>query len=90
MVSASVATAQAMERGVEQPADSTLEVIRLAQAITTAQQGGQLTQEDAVALTDLLRSREVEVNPRYGTFNPQTASVDQGLPSWLSLSTTTP
>ncbi len=87
IVSDSVATREAQTRGVEFPSASTLDVIRLASSITAAQQGGQLTDADAVALSDLLRSRDIEVNPQYGTFNAATASVDLGLPAWVTLDT---
>ncbi len=87
VVSDSVATREAQTRGVDQPASSTLEIIRLASSITTAQQGGQLTEDDTVQLSDQLRSQDVEVNPRYGTFNAETATVDLGLPTWVTLDT---
>lgn len=84
VVSDSVATREAAGRGVEDPSDGTLQVIRLASAISTAQQSGQLSESDGVALTEQLRSQSVEVNPRYGAFNPETASVQLGLPDWVA------
>ncbi|MGB7817320.1 MAG: hypothetical protein WBL35_01105 [Ornithinibacter sp.] len=85
VVSESVATNDAQVRGVEDPSESTVEVIRLASSILAAQQGGQLTEQDTVELSDLLRNRDIEVNPQYGTFNAATASVDLGLPPWVTL-----
>lgn len=88
VVSDSVATGEARSRGVEDPSASTLEIIRLASSITAAQGSGQLTQDDTVVLSETLRSQDVEVNPRYGTFNAETSSVDLGLPTWVTLDTT--
>lgn len=85
VVSDSVATREAQNRGVSEPSSSTLDIIRLASSITAAQSSGQLTQDDTVALSDKLRSQVVEVNPRYGTFNAETASVDLALPAWVTL-----
>ena len=46
-VSDSVAMQDAKKRGVADPADSTLEIIKLATAISTAQSDGRLTDADA-------------------------------------------
>lgn len=83
VVSDSVAAKEAAARGVQEPSDGTLEVIKLASAISAAQQSGQFAEADAQALSEQLRSQDVEVNPRYGTFNPDTASVQLGQPSWV-------
>ena len=45
-------------------------------AIGLAQNEGKLTDTDAQALTQKLQSLSIDVNPRYGTFNPQTAAVE--------------
>lgn len=87
VVSDTVATRDAQSRGVQDPSDSTVEIIRFASSISAAQQSGQLSQEDSVELTDRLSSRDVEVNPRYGSFNAETVSVDLGLPTWVTLDT---
>jgi len=82
-VSDSVATQDAQDRGIADPADSTLEVIRLASAISTAQTDGKLTDAAAATLTEQLQALNIDVNPRYGTFNPQTASVELTTPGWV-------
>ena len=82
-VSDSVAKQDAQKRGVADPADSTLEIIKLASAISTAQGDGKLTDADAQALTKQLQSLKIDVNPRYGTFNPQTASIELTTPGWV-------
>jgi hypothetical protein len=82
-VSDSVAKLDAEKRGVSDPADSTLEIIKLASAISTAQGDGKLTDADAQTLTQQLQSLNIDVNPRYGTFNPQTASIELTTPGWV-------
>ena len=82
-VSESVATADAQKRGVSNPSDSTLEILKFASAIGTAQNEGKLTDSDGQALTQQLQSLSIDVNPRYGTFNPQTAAVELTAPGWV-------
>ena len=83
VVSDSVASREAAARGVDEPSEGTLQVIKLASAISAAQQSGQITEADGQALSEQLRSQDVEINPRYGEFNPDTASVQLGQPSWV-------
>lgn len=83
-VSDSVALRAAQERGVREPSEGTLSIIRLAQAIGTAQQSGQITDADAQTLTQRLGELDVEVNPRYGAFDPQSASIQVTQPSWVT------
>ncbi len=83
VVSDSVASREAADRGVAEPSEGTLQVIKLASAISAAQQSGQLTEADGQALSEQLRSQDVEVNPRYGAFDPDTASIQLGQPSWV-------
>jgi hypothetical protein len=83
VVSDSVASKEAAARGVQEPSETTLQIIKLASAISAAQQSGQFAEADAQALSEQLRSQDVEVNPRYGAFNPDTASVQLGQPSWV-------
>ena len=83
-VSDSVAMEDAKKRGVADPADSTLEIIKLATAISTAQSDGRLTDADGTALTQKLQALNIDVNPRYGTFNPQTASIELTSPGWVT------
>ena len=83
VVSDSVATREAQGRGIASPSDSTLEIVKLANAIQAAQQSGQITEADSVVLSEQLAAQEVVVNPRYGTFDPQTASIALGTPEWI-------
>ena len=83
-VSDSVAMQDAKGRGVADPADSTLEIIKLASAISAAQSDGRLTEADAGELTQQLQALNIDVNPRYGTFNPQTASIELTSPGWVT------
>ncbi len=82
-VSESVAMADAEKRGVPNPSDSTLEILKFAAAIGMAQTEGKLTDTDAQALTQQLQGLSIDVNPRYGTFNPQSATVELTTPAWL-------
>lgn len=87
-VSDSVAKADAQKRGISNPSDSTLEILKFAAAIGLAQNEGKLTDTDAQALTQKLQSLSIDVNPRYGTFNTQTAAVELTQPAWLKPSPT--
>ena len=82
-VSDSVATADAQKRGVSNPSESTLEILKFASAIGLAQNEGKLTDTDAQALTQKLQGLSIDVNPRYGTFNPQTAAIELTQPAWV-------
>ena len=82
-VSESVAMADANKRGVSNPSDSTLEILKYASAIGLAQNEGKLTDADAQALTQKLQGLSIDVNPRYGTFNPKTAAVELTQPGWV-------
>lgn len=83
-VSETVARRTAGERGLRDPSEGTLEIIRLATAIGTAQQSGQITEQDAQTLTQRLGDLDVEVNPRYGSFDPETASIALTQPDWVT------
>lgn len=83
-VSDSVALRTARDRGVREPSEETLAIIRLATAIGTAQRSGQITEADAQTLTQRLADLDVEVNPRYGTFDPETASIQATQPDWVT------
>lgn len=86
-VSDSVARQDAQKRGVADPGDSTIEIIRFASTISTAQDNGKLTDADAAALTQKLQTMKIDVNPRYGTFNQKTASIELTSPGWVTPST---
>jgi hypothetical protein len=83
VVSDTLATREAQGRGVANPSGETLQVIRLASAITAAQQSGQITEADGAAITEAMGALDVEVNPRYGTFAPETASIQLTAPEWI-------
>ena len=83
VVSDSVATREAQRRGIQIPSDSTLEILKFASAFSEAQKSGKLTETDQVALSQQLAAQQVVVNPRYGTFDPQTASIALGTPEWI-------
>jgi hypothetical protein len=85
VVSESIATREATERGIARPSEDTLSIIRLATSITAAQQSGQVTEEDGAAITELMQALDVEVNPRYGEFSPETASIQLSAPDWVRL-----
>jgi hypothetical protein len=89
-VSESVAMADANKRGVSDPSDSTLEILKFAAAIGLAQNEGKLTDADAQALTQKLQGLSIDVNPRYGTFNPQTAAIELTQPGWVTPNTNIP
>ena len=84
-VSDSVARKAAAQRGIADPSDSTLEIIKLAMAISSAQTDGKLTAEDQASLVEQLKSLKVDVNPRYGSYDPNTASVQLTTPGWVTL-----
>ena len=83
-VSDSVARRTATERGLRDPSEGTLQIVRLATAIGNAQQAGQITEADAATLQERLGALDVTVNPRYGSFDPQTASVQLTQPGWIT------
>jgi hypothetical protein len=82
--SESMARQEASQRGVRDPSSGTLEIIRLATALQTAQDSGSLGQAEAVELSDTLRKQKITVNPRYGTFDPETATVSVTMPGWIT------
>lgn len=82
-VSESVAMQTAQKSGLSDPSDSTLEIIRLATAISQAQADGKIADADAVALTKQLKELSIDVNPRYGTYNPNTGSIELTNPAWV-------
>lgn len=83
VVSESIATREARERGVDRPSEDTLSIVRLATTITSAQQTGQITEADGVAITEQMQALDVEVNPRYGAFAPESASIQLSAPDWV-------
>lgn len=89
VVSESVARQDARQRGVADPADSTLEIVRFATALTAAQQNGAIGQAEQIELSEALRQQDIVVNPRYGEFDPESAAVSVTTPAWIEPYTTT-
>lgn len=83
-VSDSVARQAARQRGLTDPSEGTLQIVRLATAIGTAQQEGLVTEVEANEVNRRLGELEVEVNPRYGTFDQKQASVVLTQPAWIT------
>jgi hypothetical protein len=72
------AAARSAVAGIPDPTPYLLDLARLDLAI------GQMTQEDMVEVTSRLQDIDVEVNPRYGSFNPEQASVTATSPDWIA------
>lgn len=83
VASESMARQTAQERGVTDPADSTIEFIRFVTALTDVNTTGQFGQEESIELSDALRAQDVVVNPRYGEFDAETAAVVVTTPAWI-------
>lgn len=80
----SVARAETARRGLKEPGSGALEIVRLYTAIQAAGEAGKLTNEDfGVALAETGK-RDVTVNPRYGTFDPTTSTIQLVQPSWIT------
>ena len=77
-VTISDAAARSAVGGIDSPTPYLVDLGRLDLAI------GQLTQEDMVEVTSRLREADVEINPRFGTFNPDQASVVMTSPDWIA------
>jgi hypothetical protein len=90
IVSDTIATREAQDRGVARPSGDTLSIVRLATSITAAQQSGQITEADGAAITERMQALDVEVNPRYGAFSPETASIQLTAPDWVTLADEAP
>lgn len=85
VASDTVAEQEARSRGVENPSDATLEVIRFVHALRQAAAGQRFTAEDETELITRIQEQHVEVNPRYGAFDPDSAAVAATLPEWVTL-----
>jgi hypothetical protein len=84
IASESVARQAAAERGVDDPGEGTLDVIRFATAISEANAEGAFGDTENLELSEALRQQDVEVNPRYGEFDPDTVAVTVTMPSWVT------
>lgn len=87
-VSDSVARQAAAQRGLREPSEATLQIVRLATAIGTAQEQGLVTEAEATEVNTRLAALDVEVNPRYGTYDAQAASIQLTQPSWITTTDT--
>jgi hypothetical protein len=83
-VSDSVARQAAAQRGLAEPSEGTLQIVRLATAIGTAQEQGVVTEVEANEVNKRLAELDVEVNPRYGTYDAANASVTLTQPAWIT------
>ncbi|HYN29004.1 MAG TPA: hypothetical protein VES95_03915 [Dermatophilaceae bacterium] len=63
---------------IEEPAESTLQILRAEAATQT------LDDAARVELTETFAGLDVTVNPRYGTFDPQRALVQLTPPDWIA------
>ena len=84
IVSESVAADFAQQRGVQEPGDGTIAVIRSLAALSNAQGSGQWTEQDQAAFTQQLAEQDVVVNPRYGTFEPTAPAISLTTPDWVT------
>ncbi|HYN66026.1 MAG TPA: hypothetical protein VES93_04000 [Ornithinibacter sp.] len=84
VVSDTVARQQAEQRGVADPADGTLTVIKLNSALAAAQDSGEFGEADAVAIQQQILDLDVEVNPRYGTRDTTTGAIQLTTPDWVT------
>lgn len=84
VASDSLARQAAAERGIVDPGEGTIEVIRFATAISEANSEGAFGDAENIELSEALRQQDVEVNPRYGEFDPDTVAVTLTLPSWVT------
>ncbi|MGL4175866.1 MAG: hypothetical protein ACRCSN_07280, partial [Dermatophilaceae bacterium] len=80
--------ADAAERGVDDPSESTLEILKFNRALGQARESGALDEAQGQQLTEQLAALEVEVNPRYGVYDARNVSVQPGSPGWISSSPT--
>ena len=83
-VSDSVARQAAAQRGLADPSEGTLQIVRLATAIGAAQEQGAVTEVEQQAVNDRIAALDVEVNPRYGTYDPNAAAVTLTQPAWIT------
>jgi hypothetical protein len=77
-VTISDAAARSAVAGIADPSPYLLDIARLDLAI------GQMTPEDQQEVIARIQEADVEVNPRYGTFNAEQAAVVPTDPDWLA------
>jgi hypothetical protein len=76
-VTISDAAARSAVATIDSPTPYLLDLARLDLAI------GQLTQDDMAEVTRRLAEADVEINPRFGSFNPEQAAVVATSPDWI-------
>ena len=76
-VTISDAAARSAVSGITDPSPYLLDLARLDLAI------GQMTQEDMQEVVSRLQEADVDINPRYGSFDPQQAAVVATDPEWI-------
>lgn len=84
VASRSAAVASARSAGIDEPSEGTIEVLRFLDALQQASTSTQFSQEDQAEFFSRIAEQDVEVNPRYGTFDAENLSVAATLPSWVT------
>jgi hypothetical protein len=84
VVSDSVARRDAAQRGIRNPGAATIVILRFVRALSLAREGGQLGEAESAEVVRRLQSAKVEVNPRYGAFDPRTAGIELEPPGWVT------
>lgn len=84
VASDSVAAQEARTRGVSDPSDATIEVIRFVDALSQAASSQKFTATDETELVKRISEQKVTVNPRYGVFDANTAAVGTATPPWVT------
>src|SRR5690606_16921393 len=77
-VSISAAAARAAHSDTDAPVPYLMELTKLDLAI------GQMTEQDFAEITTRLSELDVDVNPRYGTFNPEQVAVVPETAGWIA------
>ncbi len=83
VASESRARQEARDRGVPDPGDGTLQIIRFATALTDANTSGNFGDTETIELSEALRAQDVVVNPRYGEFDSESAAIAPTVPGWI-------
>jgi parvulin-like peptidyl-prolyl isomerase len=76
--------ARAAVTAIEDPAPSTLELVKASLA------WNQMTSEEQNQAVALAGKADITINPRYGTFDPKKVSFAASSPNWIKAEPTTP
>jgi hypothetical protein len=83
-VSDDQARTELKDRQVPDPTQGAVDAIRALDALNNLQQGSK--QQELTAFADQLRRAKIEVNPRYGRFDPNNLDIVAVTPDWLATS----